>query len=76
MFRTNDIELTSYTTISKDPIWVSSMNTNIDALNANHALEFTPLLEGPTSIGSKGNLKIKRYEDGTIYLYKVGLVTC
>jgi len=50
------------------------MQTNIEALNANHTWEFVDLHPYANSIGRKWVYKIKRYVDGTIARFKARLV--
>jgi len=70
----NEIEPTSYLSASKDSRWLTVMQTEIKALNANNTWESVDLPSNAISIGSKWVYKIKRHADGTIERFKARLV--
>jgi len=69
-----EIEPTSYLSRSKDSRWLTTMQTEIEALNANHTWDFVDLPSYAIYIGSKWVYKIKRHANGTIERFKARLV--
>jgi hypothetical protein len=63
---TTEVEPTGFHAASKDSRWMTAMQAEIEALNANNTWIFVDLPPNAVSIGSKWVYKIKRYADGTI----------
>jgi len=70
----NEVEPTSYRSTIKDSRWLTAMQAEIEALNANNTWEFVDLPSYAISIGGKWVYKIKRHADGTIERFKARLV--
>jgi hypothetical protein len=71
---TIEVEQPNFHVSSKDSRWITSMQNEIEALNANHTLEFVDLPPSAVSIGNKWAYKIKKYVDGSIERFKARLV--
>ena len=70
----SEVEPPNFQVANQDSRWIAAMQTEIEALNANHTWEFVDLPPDAISIGSKWVYKIKRYADGTIERFKARLV--
>jgi hypothetical protein len=69
-----EIEPATFHSANQDPRWITAMQTEIEALNANKTWEFVDLPPDAAPIGSKWVYKIKRHADGTIERFKARLV--
>ncbi|XP_038998020.1 uncharacterized protein LOC120123099 [Hibiscus syriacus] len=68
------IEPTSYSDAIKDPLWVTAMQEEIQALELNNTWSVVPLSPGKVPIGCKWVYKVKFWSNGEIELYEAHLV--
>ncbi|CAM8990520.1 unnamed protein product [Rhodiola kirilowii] len=68
------VEPTSYTQTSKDPKWVTAMETEIQALQSNNTWQVIHLPFGKNAISSKWIFRVKKHSGDTIERYKARLV--
>uniref|UniRef100_A0A6N2MH16 Integrase catalytic domain-containing protein n=1 Tax=Salix viminalis TaxID=40686 RepID=A0A6N2MH16_SALVM len=68
------VEPANYEQAHRDPNWISAMESEIAALEANNTWSMVPLPPGQRPIGCKWVYKIKYLSDGTIERYKARLV--
>lgn len=64
----------SYKEASSHPLWAQAMQTEIQALNANHTWDLIPFPPNKNPIGSKWVYKVKLESDNTLERCKARLV--
>lgn len=70
----HDIEPSSFHHANQDSSWITAMQTELEALNANNTWEFVDLPSDVVAIGNKWVYKIKRHADGSVERFKARLV--
>ena len=68
------VEPKSYLLASTNPLWIKSMETEIQALHKNHTWDLVALPPGKKAIGSKWVFKVKLKPDGSLERCKARLV--
>lgn len=68
------VEPTTYGQASKDPLWCTTMQTELNALESNNTWEITDLPPNKRVVGCKWIFKVKYKADGSLDRYKARLV--